>query len=88
MIIKKGTLVYVRWHDAEVISGWTNEDDATLADHDSTICETVGYLVKAPTKRDPMYIVAATRAMDDGKPQYNAITKIPKAWVEEIKELV
>lgn len=86
-MIKKGEIVFVKWLDAEVISDWTGEDDDALADHASTVCETVGYLVKAPTKKDPMYIVAATKSIADGKLQYNAITKIPKSWVQEIKEL-
>lgn len=51
-------------------------------------CETVGFVVKKPTKASPVYVIAATRSKDDeGDYEYNAITKIPMAWVTEIKEI-
>lgn len=83
MAFKKGQVVHIKWHDAEVTSDWTEEDDPELNDHSSTLCETVGFLVKEPTKKDPMYVIASTRS---GK-EYNAIIKIPKTWIEEIEEV-
>lgn len=80
--MKKGQIAHIVWHDAEVTGEWMDESD--LTDHSSTICETVGFIVKLPTKKDPMYIVASTRS---GKSEFNAITKIPKLWVTEIKEV-
>ena len=85
-MIKKGSLVHITWHDAEVTSEWKKEDD--LTDHSSTLCETVGYVVKRPTKKSPIYITASTRSKDDdGHYEYNAIYKIPVAWVKEVKEI-
>jgi hypothetical protein len=84
--MKRGQLVHVKWHDAEVTAEWKSADD--LVDHSTTECETVGFLVKKATKRDPMYVVASTRSVDDdGDYEYNAITKIPKAWVDAIEEI-
>lgn len=84
--MKKGELVHVTWNDAETINEWTDEDADTLTDHSTAICETVGYLVKAATKKDPFYIVASSRSLDSNKKyEYNAVTKIPKGFVREIK---
>jgi hypothetical protein len=84
--MKKGQIVRVVWHDAEVTAEWTEEDN--LQDHSSTLCETVGFLVTAATKKNPMYIIAATRSEGEKKKmEYNAIQKIPKVWVKEITPL-
>ena len=84
--MRKGQLVHIAWHDAEVTGEWTSEED--LDDHSTLLCETVGYVVKNATVKSPVYVVASTRSKDDdGKYEYNAITKIPKAWVKEIEEL-
>lgn len=85
MAFKKGQIVHILWHDAEVVGEWKEAGD--LNDHSSTLCETVGFVVKAPTKKDPMYIVASTRSKSDGTYEFNAITKIPKTWVEKIEEV-
>lgn len=85
--MKKGQLVHVVWHDAEVSADWTEEDDKALTDHSSTVCETVGFLVHQPTKSNPMYVIAATRSKGEKKMEYNAIQKIPKVWVKELKEI-
>lgn len=63
---------------------WTKEDD--LQDHSSTNCETVGFLVYGVNKKTTMYVVASTRSKGEKGMEYNAITKIPKAWVKTIKE--
>ena len=84
-MIKKGSLIHIKWHDAEVTADWTKEDD--LEDHSSTICETVGFVIKKPTKKDPIYVVASTRSKSDGEYEFNAITKIPLAWITEITNL-
>lgn len=84
--MRKGQLVHIVWHDAETSNEWTSEED--LDDHSTLLCETVGYLVRNATNRSPIFVVAASRSKDaDGKFEYNAITKIPKAWVKEIEEL-
>lgn len=85
MAFKKGQIVHVQWVDAEVTAEWTDED--ALDDHSSTFCETVGFLVSAPTKKNPMYVIAATRSKGEKKMEYNAIQKIPKAWVKEMEEI-
>ncbi len=84
--MKKGQLVRIVWQDAEAHSGWTSEDELDSADLTSMVCETVGFLAKLPSKASPMYIVASTRSQGE-KLEYNAIMKIPKAWVQEIKEI-
>lgn len=83
--MKKGQLVHVIWHDAETTAEWKSEED--LQDHDSTLCETVGFLVKTPAKKDLMFIIASTQSHDkkEKKVEYNAIIKIPRVWVKEIK---
>lgn len=84
--MRKGQLVHIVWHDAETTAEWTSEAD--LEDHSTLLCETVGYLIKNATKKSPIFVVAATRSKDDdGDYEYNAITKIPKAWVKEIDTL-
>lgn len=85
--VKKGDLVHVIWYDAEAMTGWTEEDSKSLSDHASTICETVGFLVKNATKKDPFFIVASTKSQDGGKYEYNAIMKIPKGWVKEMSKI-
>lgn len=82
---KKGDVVHIVWLDAEVDNEWREEDD--LQDHSSLLCETVGYLINKPTKKSPVYVVASTRSKGEKKDQYNAITKIPLAWVKEIETL-
>lgn len=86
MMIKKGSLVHLRWMDAEATAEWTEE--AELHDHSTLECETAGFLVTGPTKKSPVYVIAATRSKDNnGKHEYNAIQKIPSAWVTEVKEI-
>jgi len=85
-MIKKGQLVHISWQDAEAHSGWTSEEEIDDQDLGSMMCETVGYLAKLPSKTSPIYVVASTRSQGE-KLEYNAIMKIPKAWVKEIKEL-
>ena len=86
MSVKKGELVHVLWYDAETINEWTDEDADIVTDHSTSICETVGYLVKSATKKDPYYVVASSRSLDSHKKyEYNAVTKIPKGFVKEIK---
>lgn len=83
-MIKKGSLVHIAWKDAEVTGEWTSEEN--LNDHSTLSCETVGFVIRRPTKKEPIYIVASTRSKDDdGKFEYNAITKIPMAWISEVK---
>lgn len=84
--IKKGSLVRIVWQDAEADSGWKTEEEIEQDTLASTMCETVGFLVKLPTKVSPMYFVASTKSEAE-ETHWNAIMKIPKAWVKDIKPL-
>ena len=82
----KDKLVHVVWMDAEVNNEWTDEKD--LHNHTNLYCETIGFMVKNATAKKPVYIIASTRSKDAfGKYEYNAITKIPKTWVQKIEKL-
>lgn len=63
---------------------WTDEADLHKSNHHLS-CETVGFLVKNATAKNPVFVIASSRSLgEDGKYEYNAITKIPKGWVKEI----
>lgn len=85
--MKKGDLIHIAWMDAETHNEWTDEAVLLKKSNSSLLCETVGFLVKKATPKSPVFIVASSRSKADGKYEYNAITKIPKAWVKEIEQL-
>lgn len=82
-MVKKGQLVHLVWFDAEAQNEWKEEKDLMVENHDSTRCETVGWVVKAPTKKEPMWVIASTKSKGDKGMDYNQIFKIPAQWVKE-----
>lgn len=84
----KHPIVKVDWIDAETEHGWKSVEDATALD--GARCTTVGHLVRKPTKKSPVYIIAATCGIDagDGSIEFNSIVKIPKAWTTSVKEII
>lgn len=75
MTQKRPKLLYVEWADATTDDGWNSEH--TLESH---IIKSVGFLIKT-TKRD--IILAA----DWSEPESNRRLAIPKAWIQNKKEL-
>ena len=69
-------LLYVEWADATTQDGW--DSDHTLETH---IIKSVGFFVKE-TPRD--LIIAA----DWSEPESNRRLAIPKAWIQNKKEIV
>lgn len=71
----KKTLLYIEWADATTEDGWKEVHD--LETH---IIQSVGFLIKT-TKRD--IIIAA----DWSEPESNRRLAIPKAWIQNKKEI-
>lgn len=69
-------LLYVEWADATTDDGW--DDSHTLESH---IIKSVGFLIKE-TKRD--LVIAG----DWSEPESNRRLAIPKAWIQNKKEIV
>jgi hypothetical protein len=72
---KVKTLLYVEWADATTQDGW--DSDHSLESH---IIKSVGFLIKE-TSRD--LVIAA----DWSEPESNRRLAIPKAWIQNKKEL-
>lgn len=75
---KKATerkLLYVEWADATTQDGW--DSDHNLESH---IIKSVGFVIKE-TKRD--LVIAA----DWSEPESNRRLAIPKAWIQNKKEI-
>lgn len=68
-------LLYIEWADATTQDGW--DSDHTLETH---IIKSVGFLIKT-TQRD--IIIAA----DWSAPESNRRLAIPKAWIQNKKEI-
>lgn len=73
---KAKKLLYVEWADATTEDGW--KDDHSLETH---IIKSVGFLIKT-TARD--IVIAA----DWSEPESNRRLAIPKAWIQNKKEIV
>lgn len=87
MRMLKHPIVEIQWVDAETEHGWKSPEE--IETMQGANCTTVGFLVRKPTKKNPIYVVAATVGYDaDGSAEFNAIHKIPKAWVKSYKEIV
>jgi hypothetical protein len=73
---EKKKLLYVEWADATTDDGWKDTHDL-----ESHIIRSVGFLIKT-TKRD--IIIAA----DWSYPESNRRLAIPKAWIQNKKEIL
>lgn len=80
-------VVKVEWIDAEADNSWRDEAEVNK-DGVGIPVVTIGFLVRKPSKKFPMYVVASTLATtDDGEHHFNSIMKIPKAWVKTVEEI-
>lgn len=73
---KSKKLLYVEWADATTEDGW--KDEHNLETH---IIKSVGFLIKT-TERD--ILIAA----DWSEPESNRRLAIPKAWIQNKKEIL
>jgi len=73
---EKKKLLYIKWADATTHDGWS--DDTDLESH---IIRSVGFLIKT-TKRD--LVIAG----DWSDPESNRRLAIPKAWIQNKKEIL
>jgi hypothetical protein len=69
-------LLYVEWADATTNDGWDDKHDL-----ESHIIKSVGFLIKT-TERD--IVIAA----DWSDPESNRRLAIPKAWIQNKKEIL
>lgn len=85
IVANKYPVVKIKWIDAESKDAWQYEEDIEN-DEDSLHCVTIGFLVRKPTKKYPVYFVAnsITLPEDDKQIQASCIMKIPKAFVQEL----
>jgi hypothetical protein len=83
---KSYAIVQILWLDAEAAGEWQTEQQI-LNDDVGGLCTTVGFLVKKPTKKVPMYFVSATVAAMDKEVHFNNTMKIPSAWVKTVNVL-
>lgn len=84
---KSYPIVLIRWLDAEAAGEWKTENEI-LGEDTGDLCTTVGFLIKRPTKKVPMYFVAATAAAVGAEAHFNNTMKIPSAWVKHVEVLV
>lgn len=82
----KFPLVRVLWIDAESDNSWVTHEQVNKEEVGDPVV-TVGFLIRSPTKRFPMYMVASTVTQDMDDPHFNAVMKIPKVWVKSIENL-
>lgn len=81
----KFPLVRILWIDAETDNSWQTQEEVNKEEVGDPVV-TVGFLIRKPNKRFPMYMVASTVTQGD-EPHFNAIIKIPKTWVVSIEPL-
>jgi hypothetical protein len=81
----KFPLVRILWVDAETDNSWNSLDQVNKEEVGDPVV-TVGFLIRKPNKRFPMYMVASTVTQGDD-PHFNAIIKIPKVWVVSVEDL-
>jgi hypothetical protein len=84
VIKKEYPVVYMEWIDAEVDNSWRDDDDVNKELVGNPV-KTIGYLIRKPSKKFAMYMVASTVAYDGDTRLHNAIIKIPKQWVVEMR---
>lgn len=78
------TTVKIEWVDAEVEAGWKSPEE--IEKMQGAPCTTIGFLVRKPTKRSPVFVVAHTVGADH-EGDVNGVIKIPKAWVKSVENL-
>jgi hypothetical protein len=85
MAEKKYPVVRIEWIDAETDNSWRDLEEIAKEEVGKPVT-TIGFLVRKPSKRFPMYMVASTVSFGDYM-LHNAIIKIPKHWVQSVVEL-
>lgn len=81
---KTHPIVRILWVDASASNDWKSKHDI----EGETVGEptiTIGFLIKKPSKKVPMFVVAST--FDPETEHFNAIMRIPKVWVKSVEEL-
>lgn len=76
-------IVKVEWVDAESEAGWHTPEEVEKMQ--GAPCVTIGFLVRKPTRKSPIYVVAHTVGADH-EGDVNGVIKIPKAWVKSVEE--
>lgn len=83
---KEYPVVKIEWVDAETDNSWRDADEIAKEEVGAPVT-TIGFLVRKPSKKFPMYMVASTVAYDGDYVLHNAIIKIPKHWIKKLTEL-
>ena len=76
-------LVLIEWHDATSTDGWM--DEKKVEEEATTLCQSVGWLVKNNKKHTTL---VSHKGVDPADGDYGAIWTIPTSCIERIVDLV
>lgn len=77
--VKKGTLLYIEWYDAESNDDWRDISDIVA---ELPLIQTIGFLIK-----ESKDCVAIAQNIDKKNDNASMSMIIPKAWVKRIRKL-